>query len=103
MNHDPDKVEHSFYPAYVPVKHDYPLTNADDILKDQAITVALDYQWRIVPLVAAQIGKLPGKEYNTTNIIAGVHSLYEALIRKVPLAPVFGQVSKVFICTPYGR
>lgn len=77
LNHDPDKVEHSFYPAYVPVKHDYHLSNADDIVKDQAITVALDYQWRIVPLVAAQIGKIPGKEYSTTNIIAGVHSLFE--------------------------
>lgn len=77
LNHDPDKVEHSFYPAYVPIKHDYHITTHDDILKDQAVTVALDYQWRIVPLVAAQTGKLPGKEYSTTNVIAAIHSLYE--------------------------
>lgn len=76
-NKNQDKVEHSFYPAYVPIKHDYHVTTNNDILKDQSVTVALDYQWRIVPLVAVQVGKLPGKEYSTTNFIAGIHSVYE--------------------------
>jgi hypothetical protein len=77
LNRDPDKVEHSFYPAYVPIKHDYHVNTSEDIQMNKAITVALDYQWRIVPLVAGQMGQLPGQEYETMNVITQAHSLYE--------------------------
>jgi hypothetical protein len=77
LNHDPDKVAHSFYPAYIGIKHDYHVNNTEDIQMGQPIAVALDYQWRITPMVAGQFGRLPGSDYKTFNVIAGVHSLHE--------------------------
>lgn len=77
LNRDPDKVAHSFYPAYIPIKHDYHTETNEDIDLNKPVVVALDYQWRITPLVAGQFGILPGKLHTSFNILAGVHSLHE--------------------------
>lgn len=75
LNKDPDRVEFTFYPGYIPEIHNYKIK--DDICLTKPITVALDYQWRITPLVAAQFHQLPGSEYTTLNIISAIDSLDE--------------------------
>jgi hypothetical protein len=74
-NEDPDKVENSYYPSYIEEVHCH--HHEDDIDLNRAIDVAFDYQWRIVPMVAAQMVQLPGDEFLSYNILAGVHSLHE--------------------------
>src|SRR5690242_2300462 len=45
-------------------------------IKQIANRFAMDYQWRITPMVAAQIGQLPGRNYTTLNVVAGIHTLH---------------------------
>jgi hypothetical protein len=36
----------------------------------------MDYQWRITPMVVAQVGDLPDRGYKTLNIVAGMHTMH---------------------------
>jgi hypothetical protein len=73
LNEDPDSVENAFYPALNKQQHYYSLTN--DIDTYRPLAIALDYNWRIVPMVVGQAGILPGNEVSTFNIVAGLHTL----------------------------
>ncbi len=73
LNHDPDKIEHTFYPTFTEANkykgiNDYDMT--------APFFGAMDYNWRICPLPVAQITKLPGSVYTTLNIIDYVWELY---------------------------
>lgn len=74
LNHDPDTVPNVFYPTFSKVGNCYNIEN--DINPLNPFVIAMDYQWRITPLVAAQVGQLPGKDYLTLNIVAGIHTLH---------------------------
>lgn len=73
-NKDPDKAEHSFYPALTPEQHYHTIDH--DIDKGMPLIIALDYNWRITPMVVAQFGKLPGRAYTTFNMVAAIHTLH---------------------------
>lgn len=80
LNQDPVVVENSFYPALNPEMHYHGIMNDIDVSKPLAI--ALDYNWRITPMVVAQRSKLPDRDHNTFNILAGVHTLADGGITK---------------------
>jgi hypothetical protein len=73
-NNDPDKAEHSFYPALYPKQHYYNMEH--DVDKAAPLIIALDYNWRITPMVVAQFGVLPGAAYTTLNITHAIHTLH---------------------------
>lgn len=73
-NKDPDKAEHSFYPALNSKQQYYDLEN--DVDKGGALIISLDYNWRITPMVVAQFRKLPDSAFTTLNIVAAIHTLH---------------------------
>ncbi|MFC4230562.1 hypothetical protein ACFOW1_01580 [Parasediminibacterium paludis] len=73
-NQDPDQVENCFYPALDRLRMYH--KHMADIEDNAPLFVALDYNWRITPMVVAQYGKLPGNDYPTFNIVAGIHTLH---------------------------
>lgn len=84
-NQDPYKAEHSFYPTLSNVRNYHNIEHDAD--KSQPLMMALDYNWRITPMVVAQFGKLPGKAHTTLNIVNAIHTLHpnggiEATINK---------------------
>ncbi len=70
LNEDPDTVENTFYPELDSKFHYHQLV--DDYDPEKSMIIAMDYQWRITPMVVGQIGKLPGSMYNTLNILCGL-------------------------------
>ncbi len=74
LNKDPDQVEHTFYPARNANKHNHKLIN--DTNEHQPLCVAMDYQWRITPMVVGQWGLLPARTEETFNIVNGIHTLH---------------------------
>jgi hypothetical protein len=74
LNKDPDQVEHTFYPALNSAKHYYKLIN--DTTEMQPLCVAMDYQWRITPMVVAQWGLLPSRLKETFNTVNAIHTLH---------------------------
>lgn len=75
LNHDPDKVENCFYPTFTNLNK-YTLPDNSDYNPNQGFIIAFDYNFRIVPMPVAQIGKLPGSVYTTLNVIDYVYELY---------------------------
>jgi hypothetical protein len=73
-NKDPFKAEHSFYPALHPEQHYH--TIEKDIDHATPLIIALDYNWRITPMVVAQFSKLPDAAYTTLNVVAAIHTLH---------------------------
>jgi hypothetical protein len=73
-NKDPFKAEHSFYPSLTPHQHYH--TIEKDIDQSAPLIIALDYNWRITPMVVAQFSKLPGAAYTTLNMVAAIHTLH---------------------------
>lgn len=73
-NKDPDKAEHSFYPALSGVQHYHNIEH--DVDKSAPLIIALDYNWRITPMVVAQFSKMPDQAYTTLNIVAAIHTLH---------------------------
>jgi hypothetical protein len=73
-NKDPNKAEHSFYPALNPVVHYH--TEMEDTDTNQPLIIALDYNWRITPMVVLQFGKIPGSAYTTLNVVNAIHTLH---------------------------
>lgn len=74
LNRDPDKVQDTFYPALSRKRHLHRIM--EDTNAKMPLIASLDYQWRIIPLVVGQLGILPGREYETLNIVNGIHTLH---------------------------
>ncbi|MEP7319713.1 MAG: hypothetical protein ABI921_13255 [Panacibacter sp.] len=74
LNYDPDRVPNVFYPSLSRKQHFY--KDVDDVDTNKPLLIAMDYQWRITPMVVAQLGNLPGSIYKTLNFVAGIHTLH---------------------------
>lgn len=74
LNLDPDSVVNTFYPALSRAKHYHKLM--DDTTEEQPLIVAMDYQWKITPMVVGQWGILPGAVEETFNIVNSIHTLH---------------------------
>ncbi len=70
LNEDPETVEATFYPNLDGAFHYHNIV--DDHNPDAPLIIAMDYQWRITPLVVAQFGRLQDSVYNTLNFLAGL-------------------------------
>lgn len=73
LNHDPDKVEHTFYPTFTKnnkykSRHDYDTT--------LPIVGAMDYNYAISPLPIVQINRIPNGIFETLNFIDYMYELY---------------------------
>jgi hypothetical protein len=80
LNYDPNKVEHTFYPDLTDrrlYKH------IPDVDTKKSLAIALDYQWRINPLVVGQWGKIMDDGTRTFNIVSSMHVLYPAGLKDV--------------------
>jgi hypothetical protein len=75
LNHDPDKVENCFYPTFTALNK-YAIADKSDYNHNQGFMIAMDYNFRIVPIPIAQTGKLPGSVYTTVNVIDYIYELY---------------------------
>ena len=75
LNHDPDRVEHTFYPDLTD-NHFYDCNGFDDVDMFAPLIISTDFNWRIVCMCIAQIGKLPEATEETLNILASVHALH---------------------------
>lgn len=73
-NADPTGVQHTFYPALSKLRHQYDIMH--DEIPDQPLIVAMDYNWRITPMVVGQYGILPGRQEVTLNIVNAIHTLH---------------------------
>jgi hypothetical protein len=72
LNHDPDRVEHGFYPD---ISEENYYENNSDIDLDKPLIISMDYNHRIVPVVIGQVGKLPSELYETLNTVGAIHAL----------------------------
>lgn len=66
LNLDPDKVEQAFYRAFSS-SHKY--FGINDYNHRLPFYIALDYNFKIVPMPVTQVAPLPGSVYNTINIV----------------------------------
>lgn len=73
-NKNPDKAEHSFYPELSSINHYHTIHH--DVDKSGSLIIALDYNWRITPMVVAQFNQLPDRAYTTLNVVAAIHTLH---------------------------
>jgi hypothetical protein len=73
LNHDPDKIEHTFYPTFTEGNKYKGINDYDPTC---AFVVAVDYQWRISPMPVVQVNKLPGSQYKTINFIDALYVLH---------------------------
>lgn len=74
LNLDPDTVVNTFYPALARVRHYHKIMT--DTNEQQPLIAAMDYQWRITPMVVGQYGTLPGSIDQTFNIVNSIHTLH---------------------------
>lgn len=74
-NEDPVNVENCFYPDLN--EHHY-YSETLDINPNEPLIIAADYQWRIVPVVVAQYGKLPGAHVRSVNFVYSCYALAPA-------------------------
>ena len=66
LNHDPDKIEHTYYPTFTNYnKHQID----NDYDPHLPFITALDYQFRISPMPMVQISPLPGRILSTVNFV----------------------------------
>lgn len=73
LNMDPDKIENTFYPMLSSAN----LYSADDDIDlTSPLIVAFDYNYRIVPMVVAQLTALKDSPYITLNIVRSYHQLF---------------------------
>lgn len=93
-NEDPDVVENAFYAALNADQHYHKSMNDIDINKP--LGIALDFNWRITPMAVAQYGKLPGRQHNTFNLVAGLHTLSDGGIKQTCQA--FSEQFSMMIC-----
>lgn len=72
-NKDPNRSITPFYPDLGKV-HFY--QSKSDYNPNRSLIIALDYQFKITPVVTAQFGRLPGSPYTTLNFLSSLHSLH---------------------------
>ncbi len=72
-NKDPDRTENSFYPQ---LSEQNQYTQNIDVDPSRPLIVALDYQWRISPIVGAQIAPMPGGKQLSLNFVYSCHALH---------------------------
>lgn len=78
-NMTPNRVENTFYPSL----HDGNLyQNNHDVDPSAPLIIALDYQWRISPIVVAQIAQLPGSDELSLNLVRDFYTLHPQGIRE---------------------
>lgn len=75
LNHDPDKIEHSFYPTFTDYNK-YTVTDNKDCHTEKSLIITMDFNWRFVPIIVAQKGPLPGNKFDSLNIIDFVYALH---------------------------
>lgn len=80
LNHDPDKIEHTFYPTFTNANK---YSGINDYFPNKPFFGAMDYNWRICPLPVAQVSKLPGSSAETINVIDYFYELYPLGIEDV--------------------
>jgi len=66
LNKDPDQIDQCYYPTFGS-KNKY--EGLQDINPTLPFIVAMDYNFRIAPMPAAQVSRLPDKEIRTVNIV----------------------------------
>jgi hypothetical protein len=74
LNIDPDQVQNSYYPALSRKRHFHKIMA--DTKTTKPLIAAMDYQWRIIPMVVGQLAPLPEREDETLNIVNGIHTLH---------------------------
>lgn len=79
LNKDPDRPGELFYPGWNSSIHVY--HQGDDILKDEPVIIAADYQHTISPISVAQIGTLPWANKLSLNIIEQAYTLHPEGLR----------------------
>lgn len=73
LNHDPDKIEHTYYPTFT----NYNKYQSDKDYDPLApFITALDYQWRISPMPVAQLTTLSGRKQTSLNFIDAPYVLH---------------------------
>ena len=72
-NKDPDRIENSFYPQ---LSDQNLYAENIDVDPSRPLIIALDYQWRISPIVAGQIAQLPGAKRLSLNFVYSCHTLH---------------------------
>jgi hypothetical protein len=83
LNRDPNKAEFAFYPELTE-ENFYDRT--DDVDPDKPLAIALDWQWRICPLVVGQMAPLGDNKYRTLNIVRAMHVLHpEGIVQVIKL------------------
>jgi hypothetical protein len=82
-NKDPDRAVTPYYPDLG--KHHY-YKSSSDCNPNKSLIIALDYQFKITPIVTAQFDRLNGSPYTSLNFIKSLHSLHpdgmEAALKK---------------------
>lgn len=72
-NKDPDRAITPYYPTLG--EHHY-YVSSTDYNPNKSLIIALDYQFRITPIVTAQFDRLNDSPYTTLNFIHSLHTLY---------------------------
>ena len=72
LNQDPTKVENTFYPN---LTKDVMYSSVSDVDANKPLAIAMDYQWRIIPIVVGQYNDLVNGELNF-KIVSSMHVLY---------------------------
>ncbi len=73
LNHNPDKIEHTYYPTFTNYNK---YKSANDYDRMAPFIIALDYQWRISPMPVVQISTLPGRKQPSVNFINALYALH---------------------------
>lgn len=76
LNHDPDKIEHSFYPTFTKNNKYTVQEGVSDVDLSQDFIGAMDYNYSIAPLPVCQTGTLPGGKFKTLNFVDYFYELH---------------------------
>ena len=72
-NEDPNK---AMYPFYADLCNDHFYKSNVLFNPNRGLIIALDYQWKIAPLLVAQLDQLPDSAYTTLNFVQALHALH---------------------------
>ena len=73
LNHDPDKIEHTYYPTF---SNSNKYQSDKDYDRSAPLLIALDYQWRISPMPVVQLTTLAGRKQVSVNFIDALYVLH---------------------------
>ncbi|MBV9989391.1 MAG: hypothetical protein JO301_17055 [Chitinophagaceae bacterium] len=71
LNKDPKKIKHPYYPDFTEANL---YDQMDDIDQNKPLIISMDYNWRIVCVEIAQIGKRRGETFDTLNVVGSAHA-----------------------------